>query len=107
MGNTAVTEKKLKKEALVTYGKYDVGAIIKQVTNGNGSMPAFGDKLGPNDIEQGQSKNPELRQFSVIFTHAIAVANIASGLSGHCLFPGRAESAVSGQANICFERDLC
>jgi len=49
--NTVVTEKKLKKEALVTYGKYDVGAIIKQVTNGNGSMPAFGDKLGPDDIE--------------------------------------------------------
>ena len=36
---------------LVTYGKYDVGAIITQVTNGNGSMPAFGDKLGPDDIE--------------------------------------------------------
>eukprot|EP00930_Biecheleria_cincta_P037076 TRINITY_DN2542_c0_g1_i1.p1 TRINITY_DN2542_c0_g1~~TRINITY_DN2542_c0_g1_i1.p1 ORF type:complete len:191 (-),score=42.70 TRINITY_DN2542_c0_g1_i1:343-834(-) len=49
--NTVVTEKKLKKEALITYGKYDVGAIIKQVTNGNGSMPAFGDKLGPDDIE--------------------------------------------------------
>ena len=49
--NTIVAEKKLKKEALVTYGKYDVGAIIKQVTNGNGSMPAFGDKLGPDDIE--------------------------------------------------------
>ena len=39
------------KDALVTYGKYDVGAIITQVTNGNGSMPAFGDKLGPDDIE--------------------------------------------------------
>eukprot|EP00435_Cladocopium_sp_Y103_P002912 s6254_g1.t1 len=38
-------------DALVTYGKYDVGAIITQVTNGNGSMPAFGDKLGPDDIE--------------------------------------------------------
>lgn len=23
----------------------------RQVTNGNGSMPAFGDKLGPDDIE--------------------------------------------------------
>ena len=49
--NSIVAEKKLKKDALVTYGKYDVGAIIKQVTNGNGSMPAFGDKLGPDDIE--------------------------------------------------------
>ena len=51
--NSIVAEKKLKKDALVTYGKYDVGAIITQVTNGNGSMPAFGDKLGPDDIEEG------------------------------------------------------
>ena len=50
--NSIVAEKKLKKDALVTYGKYDVGAIITQVTNGNGSMPAFGDKLGPDDIEE-------------------------------------------------------
>ena len=50
--NTIVAEKKLKKDALVTYGKYDVGAIITQVTNGNGAMPAFGDKLGPDDIEE-------------------------------------------------------
>eukprot|EP00931_Biecheleriopsis_adriatica_P090052 TRINITY_DN640_c0_g1_i4.p1 TRINITY_DN640_c0_g1~~TRINITY_DN640_c0_g1_i4.p1 ORF type:complete len:186 (+),score=62.04 TRINITY_DN640_c0_g1_i4:65-559(+) len=49
--NSIVAEKKLKKEALVTYGKYDVAAIIKQVTNGNGAMPAFGEKLGPDDIE--------------------------------------------------------
>ncbi|CAJ1448280.1 unnamed protein product, partial [Effrenium voratum] len=49
--NSIVAEKKLKKDALVTYGKYDVSAIITQVTNGNGSMPAFGDKLGPDDIE--------------------------------------------------------
>ncbi|CAE7392245.1 petJ [Symbiodinium natans] len=41
----------LKKEALVQYGKYDVQAIMSQVTNGNGAMPAFGDKLGPDDIE--------------------------------------------------------
>ena len=40
-----------KKEALVQYGKYDVQAIMSQVTNGNGAMPAFGDKLGPDDIE--------------------------------------------------------
>jgi cytochrome c6 len=49
--NSIVSEKKLKKEALVTYSKYEVAAIIKQVTNGNGAMPAFGDKLGPDDIE--------------------------------------------------------
>eukprot|EP00441_Pelagodinium_beii_P035864 CAMPEP_0197626970 /NCGR_PEP_ID=MMETSP1338-20131121/5719_1 /TAXON_ID=43686 ORGANISM="Pelagodinium beii, Strain RCC1491" /NCGR_SAMPLE_ID=MMETSP1338 /ASSEMBLY_ACC=CAM_ASM_000754 /LENGTH=158 /DNA_ID=CAMNT_0043197573 /DNA_START=58 /DNA_END=534 /DNA_ORIENTATION=- len=49
--NTIAAEKKLKKEALVTYGKYEVSAIIKQVTNGYGAMPAFGEKLGPDDIE--------------------------------------------------------
>jgi cytochrome c6 len=49
--NSIVAEKKLKKDALITYGKYDVAAIIKQVTNGNGAMPAFGEKLGPDDIE--------------------------------------------------------
>ncbi len=49
--NTIVAEKKLKKEALVTYGKYDVNAIIKQVTYGNGQMPAFGDRLSGEDIE--------------------------------------------------------
>merc|ERR1719265_1453283 len=48
--NTVVAEKKLKKEALQQYGKYEVEAIIKQVTNGNGAMPAFGERLGPDDI---------------------------------------------------------
>ena len=49
--NSVVAEKKLKKEALVTYGKYDVNAIIKQVTYGNGQMPAFGERLSSEDIE--------------------------------------------------------
>merc|ERR1712187_48724 len=49
--NTVVPEKKLKKEALQTYGKYEIAAIIKQVTNGNGAMPAFGERLAPDDIE--------------------------------------------------------
>eukprot|EP00971_Amphidinium_carterae_P217214 4312183-Amphidinium_carterae.1 len=49
--NTVVPEKKLKKDALVTYDKFDVNKIITQVTNGNGQMPAFGDKLAPDDIE--------------------------------------------------------
>ena len=46
--NTVVAEKKLKKEALQQYGKYEVEAIIKQVTNGNGAMPAFGERMGPD-----------------------------------------------------------
>merc|ERR1712151_1381511 len=49
--NSVVPEKKLKKEALQQYGKYEIAAIIKQVTYGNGAMPAFGEKLGPDDIE--------------------------------------------------------
>merc|ERR1711972_813764 len=49
--NTVVPEKKLKKEALLNYGKYEIPAIIKQVTYGNGAMPAFGERLAPDDIE--------------------------------------------------------
>merc|ERR1712216_1068879 len=49
--NAIVPEKKLKKEALQTYGKYSVALIKTQVTNGNGAMPAFGEKLSPDDIE--------------------------------------------------------
>merc|ERR1719247_1895208 len=49
--NAIVPEKKLKKEALQTYGKYSVALIKQQVTNGNGAMPAFGEKLAPDDIE--------------------------------------------------------
>jgi len=49
--NAVVPEKKIKKEALVTYGKYSIEAIITQVTKGYGAMPAFGEKLGPDDIE--------------------------------------------------------
>merc|ERR1719310_559882 len=49
--NNVVPEKKLKKEALQKYGKYSVALIQQQATNGNGAMPAFGDKLSPEDIE--------------------------------------------------------
>ena len=72
--NSIVAEKKLKKDALVTYGKYDVGAIITQVTNGNGSMPAFGDKLGPDDIEDSAwhmaflMKYPEMAWLFAVLT---------------------------------------
>ena len=45
-------EKKLTKAALTTYDRYSVAAIIKQVTNGYGQMPAFGEKLAPDDIEE-------------------------------------------------------
>jgi len=32
-------------------GGYSVASIITQVTNGKNSMPAFGEKLGPDDID--------------------------------------------------------
>ena len=47
-----MAEKKLTKAALTTYERYSVAAIIKQVTNGYGQMPAFGEKLAPDDIEE-------------------------------------------------------
>merc|ERR1712060_801933 len=51
-GNNLVSpDKKLKKEELQKYGKYEPAAIVAQVQKGNGSMPAFGSKLSPDDIE--------------------------------------------------------
>merc|ERR1712048_1271695 len=51
-GNNLVSpEKKLKKEELQKYGKYEPAQIVAQVTKGNGSMPAFGSKLSPDDIQ--------------------------------------------------------
>merc|ERR1712203_118858 len=51
--NSVVAEKTLKKAAIEKYltGGDKAAAIQTQVTNGKGSMPAFGDKLGPDDIE--------------------------------------------------------
>merc|ERR1719297_273750 len=51
--NSVVAEKKIKKEAIEKYltGGYNVEAIKYQVTNGKNNMPAFGQKLGPDDIE--------------------------------------------------------
>merc|ERR1712210_76778 len=51
--NSVVAEKVLRKAAMEQYltGGWNVDAIKTQVTNGKGSMPAFGDKLGPDDID--------------------------------------------------------
>ena len=51
--NSVVAEKVLRKAAMEQYltGGWNVEAVKTQVTNGKGSMPAFGDKLGPDDIE--------------------------------------------------------
>merc|ERR1712007_344137 len=48
--NAVVPDKKLKKEALQQYGKYEPAAIVAQVTKGKGPMPAFGSKISPEDI---------------------------------------------------------
>lgn len=51
-GNNSVQpELKLKKEALTTFGMYDVEKIKYQVTNGKNAMPAFGERLSSQDIE--------------------------------------------------------
>ena len=51
-GNNVVNATKtLKKDALKENGKDSVDAIVTQVTNGNGAMPAFGGKLTAAQIE--------------------------------------------------------
>ena len=51
-GNNVVNATKtLKKDALKENGKDSAGAIVTQVTNGNGAMPAFGGKLTAAQIE--------------------------------------------------------
>jgi cytochrome c6 len=49
--NLVSPAKTLKKEALEKYGMYSAEAIIAQVTNGKGAMPAFGKKLKAEQIE--------------------------------------------------------
>merc|ERR1719199_399063 len=49
--NSVAPDKKLKKEELTKYGKYEPSQIVAQVTKGNGAMPAFGEKLAPDDIQ--------------------------------------------------------
>ncbi|MDZ8189212.1 MAG: c-type cytochrome [Nostoc sp. ChiSLP02] len=53
-GNILISEKTLKKEALSKYlqdyNTDSIQAIIHQVQNGKNAMPAFKDKLSPQDI---------------------------------------------------------
>ena len=49
--NVVVPPKSLKKDDLAKYGKDSAEAIIAQVTNGNGAMPAFSGKLDATQIE--------------------------------------------------------
>ena len=50
-GNAVNPAKTLKKDDLVAYGKDTAEAVVYQVTNGNGGMPAFGGRLTPEQIE--------------------------------------------------------
>ncbi|MFM2062952.1 MAG: hypothetical protein RLZZ507_2622 [Cyanobacteriota bacterium] len=49
--NLVNAAKSLKKADLEKYGMYSAEAIIAQVTNGKGAMPAFGKRLKPDQIE--------------------------------------------------------
>ncbi len=49
--NTVNPAKTLKKDVLAENGKDTAAAIVTQVTNGNGAMPAFGSTLSASDIE--------------------------------------------------------
>ena len=53
-GNNVIqNEKTLQKDALTEYlaGGFKEASIVTQVTNGKGAMPAFGGKLGDDDIQ--------------------------------------------------------
>ncbi|MEH2067445.1 MAG: c-type cytochrome [Nostoc sp.] len=49
--NLVQANKNLKKEALEKYGLYSAEAIIAQITKGKNAMPAFGNRLKPEQIE--------------------------------------------------------
>jgi cytochrome c6 len=49
--NTVNPAKTLKQGDLDANGKNTAAAIVTQVTNGNGAMPAFGSTLSASDIE--------------------------------------------------------
>ena len=49
--NVLVSDRTLEKGALEYYKMNDVDKIIYQVTNGKNSMPAFGDRLSSQDVE--------------------------------------------------------
>lgn len=49
--NVIMPEKTLKKETLEEYGMKSIDAITYQVNNGKNAMPAFGERLSSEDIE--------------------------------------------------------
>ena len=51
-GNSIIPEKNLKKDTLESNGMTNISAISYQILNGKNGMPAFGDRLQENEIEQ-------------------------------------------------------
>nr|YP_009332599.1 cytochrome c553 [Membranoptera weeksiae]AHZ94613.1 cytochrome c553 [Membranoptera weeksiae] len=49
--NVIVPERTLEKETLEKFSMYDIKAITNQVTKGKNSMPAFGDRLSDEEIQ--------------------------------------------------------
>jgi cytochrome c6 len=49
--NTVMADKNLSLEALIQYNMNSPAAVIAQVTNGKGVMPAFGKRLTSDEIE--------------------------------------------------------
>lgn len=49
--NSIMPNKTLKKDVLEDNSMYSINAITNQVKNGKNAMPAFGDRLEDNDIE--------------------------------------------------------
>ena len=56
--NVIMPEKTLEQSALEQYldGGFNEGAVVKQVTNGENAMPAFGGRLSDNDIKNVSEK---------------------------------------------------
>lgn len=50
-GNVLAKEKTLTKDALQANSKYEISLIAEQVAGGKASMPAFGQKISPADVE--------------------------------------------------------
>lgn len=68
--NVIMPDKTLEKQALEQYldGGYNEAAVIKQVTNGKGAMPAFGGRLSDVDISNVRAASTLTRARAVADT---------------------------------------
>eukprot|EP00929_Paragymnodinium_shiwhaense_P018119 TRINITY_DN12815_c0_g1_i2.p1 TRINITY_DN12815_c0_g1~~TRINITY_DN12815_c0_g1_i2.p1 ORF type:complete len:182 (-),score=37.99 TRINITY_DN12815_c0_g1_i2:132-677(-) len=49
-GNVISPEKTLKKDALIANSRYEIDQMVQWITNGGAGMPAWGNRLGKDDI---------------------------------------------------------